>query len=87
MDTQTVIDYINSLDPQDKESAQEVIKNLGFVANRIQDRLQEFGLKFEIEAYFGDQWLHGMDYWDYEGDEDYDGYKRGEWVSSSSFSC
>lgn len=87
MDTQTVIDYINSLDPADKDSAREAINTLGGIANRIQSKLQELGLKFELEASFGNQWLHGMDEWDYDGDEDYDGYRRGEWVSSGSFSC
>lgn len=87
MDISDAVNLVKSLDPKSREEANDVVNGLMPLSDTIQDKLKEIGLKFELEVRFGNQWLYGMDYWDY--DEDYDDYgiHRGEWVSSSSFSC
>lgn len=87
MDISDAVELIKSLDPQDKETAQTVIKELDGLANCIQTQLETLGLKYEIEVWFGNQWLYGIG----EDEEDLDpdgwGLSKGDWVSSGDLPC
>ena len=90
MDISDAVELVKSLDPVNKEAAENVVKELRFLTSSLQNKLEEIGLRFEIEVSFGNQWLYGMD-GETEFDEDgYDSYnylKKGSWVSSGDFPC
>ena len=85
MEISDAVELIKSLDPVDKEAAENVEKELRILTGTLQNKLREIGLKFEIEVSFGNEWL----YLDLEDDreEDWYGNRKGDWVSSGDFPC
>ena len=55
MDISDAVELIKSLDPVDKEAAENVEKELRILTGTLQNKLREIGLKFEIEVSFGNE--------------------------------
>lgn len=87
MDISDAVELIKSLDPVDKEAAENVVKELRFLTSSLQNKLEQIGLKYEIEVSFGNQWLYGIGEDEDDLDPDGWGLSKGDWVSSGDFPC